>query len=77
MRDEPADKERAFYAGFFPLFRRRRKSVDDGVRGNEEYGGCERLVAGENRMIQLGIGAGRRRGKGVEKRGGVEVALVV
>lgn len=34
-------------------------------------------MAGENGKVQLGIGAGRRRGKGVEKCGGIEVALIV
>lgn len=77
MRDELADKERAFDPAFLPLFGSGRKCVDDGVRGDEEYGGGERFVAGENRKVQLGVGAEGGRGEGIEKRGGVEVALVV
>ena len=77
MRCELADKERAFDVAFLPLFRSGRKCVDDRVWSDEEYGGSERFVAGENGKVQLSIGAGRRRGKGVELCGVVEVALVV
>lgn len=77
MRDELADKERALDAAFLPLFRTGGKCVNDGVRSDEEDGGGERFVPGENGKVQLGFSASRRRGKGVEEGGGVEVAFVV
>lgn len=77
MRDELADKERAFDAAFLPLFRSRRKGVNDGVRSDEEDGSGKRFMPGEYGKVQLGFGAGRRRGKGVEEGGGVEVAFIV
>lgn len=51
--------------------------MNDGGRSDKWYGGGERFVAGEDRKVQLGIGAGGRKWDGVEDSGGVEVTFAV